>query len=117
MSLKDNESPFFGNALIGACCAIAASVPVSAYVASFIGDSYEVRVMVYGAILLWVISGAITIFFKTYKSEKKRLFIKVSYCCGSPLSGCGLYWCFWVNQGNKKEARPEPLFIIKRPYL
>ena len=76
MSLKDNEYPFFGNALIGACCAIAASVPVSAYVASFIGDSYEVRVMVYGAILLWVISGAITIFFKTYKSEKKRLSLR-----------------------------------------
>ena len=72
MSIKNNESSFFGNALIGACCAIAASVPVSAYVASFIGDSYEVRVMVYGAILLWVISGAITIFFKTYKSEKKK---------------------------------------------
>ncbi len=116
MSLKDNESPFFGNALIGACCAIAASVPVSAYVASFIGDSYEVRVMVYGAILLWVISGAITIFFKTYKSEKKRLSLRFILLWFASV----WLWPLLVFLGQsrqKKEARPEPLFIIKRPYL
>ena len=76
MSLYNTEPTFFGNALIGACCAIAASVPLSAYLAAFIGDSYQTRVFVYGIILLWVISGAITIFFKTYKAEKKSLSIR-----------------------------------------
>lgn len=76
MSLKNNEPSFFGNALIGACCAIGTSVPLSAFIASFIGDSYQIRVIVYGLILIWVISGAIAIFFKTYRSEKKRLSIR-----------------------------------------
>lgn len=76
MSLKNNEPSFFGNALIGACCAIGTSVPLSAFIASFIGDSYQIRVIVYGLILIWVISGAIAIFFKTYQSEKKQLSIR-----------------------------------------
>lgn len=76
MSLKNDESSFFGNALIGACCAIATSVPVSAYIAAFLGDTYLVRVIVYGLTLLWVICGAIAIFFKTYKVERKKLSIK-----------------------------------------
>ncbi len=76
MSLKNTEPSFFGNALIGACCAIGTSVPVSAYLAAFIGDSYQVRVIVYGLILLWVISGAITIFFKTYRAETRGISIR-----------------------------------------
>lgn len=76
MSLKNNEPSFFGNALVGACCAIGTSVPVSAYIAALIGDTYLVRVIVYGLILLWVICGAITIFFKTYKAETKKLSLR-----------------------------------------
>lgn len=76
MSLKNSEPSFFGNALIGACCAVGTSVPVSAYLAAFIGDSYQVRVIVYGLILLWVISGAITIFFKTYRAETRGISIR-----------------------------------------
>lgn len=76
MSLKSNEPSFFGNALIGACCAIGTSVPISAYIADFLGNTYLVRVFVYGLILLWVICGAIAIFFKTYKAERKKLSIK-----------------------------------------
>lgn len=76
MSLQNNEHSFLGNALVGACCAIGTSVPISAYVASFIGDTYLVRVIVYGLILLWVICGAIALFFKTYKSETKKLSLR-----------------------------------------
>ena len=76
MSLKNTEPTFLGNALIGACCAIGASVPLSAYIASFIGETYQIRVWVYGLTLLWVISGAITIFFKTYRSEHKGLSLR-----------------------------------------
>ena len=79
MPFQNDEHSFFGNALIGACCAIGASVPLSAYIASFIGDSYEIRVWVYGLTLLWVISGAITIFFKTYRSEKKALSVRFMF--------------------------------------
>ena len=76
MSEHSQFPSFFGNALIGACCAIALSVPVSAYLAAFLGDTYKVRVMVYGVILLWVICGAISIFFKTYKNETKKLSLR-----------------------------------------
>lgn len=76
MSLPNQKPSFLGNALIGACCAIFSSVPLSAYIASFIGDTYHTRVIVYGLILLWIIAGAMTIFFKTYKSEKSSISFK-----------------------------------------
>ena len=76
MSLNDHSPTFLGNALIGACCAILISVPLSAYLASFLGDTYLVRVWVYGGFLMWVIAGAITIFFRTYKGEKNQLSIR-----------------------------------------
>ncbi len=72
MSFNQGSS-FLGNALIGACCAIITSVPFSAYIASFIGDTYLVRVWVYGLMLLWVIAGAITLFLRTYKNETRKL--------------------------------------------
>lgn len=76
MSFKSNTPNFMGNALIGACCAIISSVPLSAYIASFVGDSYNTRVIVYGLILLWVIAGAIAIFFKTYKNESQKISLR-----------------------------------------
>jgi len=33
-------------------------------------------VIVYGLILLWVIAGAIAIFFKTYKSESQKISLR-----------------------------------------
>ena len=76
MPNTQNNRPFLGNALIGACLAVFTSVPLSAYFASFLGDSYTTRVLIYGVTLLWVISGAITIFFKTYKSEGSKISIR-----------------------------------------
>ena len=73
--MSENKT-FFGNALIGACLAILTSVPVSAYIAGFIGDDYQTRVLIYGGFLLWVISGAICIFFRTYKGEKNSLSLR-----------------------------------------
>ncbi|MBO7173450.1 MAG: hypothetical protein J6V64_03855 [Burkholderiaceae bacterium] len=76
MSFNNNKPSFLGNALIGACCAILLSVPLSAYIASFLGDTYQIRVWVYGGFLLWAIAGAMTIFFRTYKGENSHLSIR-----------------------------------------
>ena len=76
MSINNHTPSFLGNALIGACCAILLSVPLSAYLASFLGDSYLIRVWVYGGFLLWVIAGAISIFFRTYRAETSQLSIR-----------------------------------------
>lgn len=76
MSINNQVPSFLGNALVGACCAILISVPLSAYFASFLGDTYLVRVWVYSGFLMWVIAGAMTIFFRTYKGEKNQLSIR-----------------------------------------
>ena len=76
MSLQNNSPSYLGNALIGAFCAILLSVPTSALLARFLGDTYLVRVWVYSGFLLWVIAGAMTIFFRTYKGEKNHLSIR-----------------------------------------
>ena len=47
------------------------SVPTAAFTASFFGDTYEVRATVYGLLLLWVVTGSILIFARTYKKERK----------------------------------------------
>lgn len=73
MSLNNQHPSYLGNALIGACIAILLSIPLSSYIASFLGDTYLVRVWIYGLFLLWVISGAITIFFRTFKSESQKI--------------------------------------------
>ncbi len=76
MSLKNTTPPFLGNALIGACCALLISIPLAAYIASLMGDTYLIRVWIYGAFLLWVVTGAITIFFRTYKAEKNSISLR-----------------------------------------
>ncbi len=38
------------------------SIPVAAYLASFLGDTYQVRVTVYCSILLWCVIGAFVVF-------------------------------------------------------
>ena len=76
MSINNNTPTFLGNALIGACVAILLSVPASAFLASFLGDTYLIRVCVYCGFLVWVIAGAVTIFFRTYKGEKNHLSIR-----------------------------------------
>ena len=102
MSLPNQKPSFLGNALIGACCAIFSSVPLSAYIASFIGDTYHTRVIVYGLILLWVIAGAMTIFFKTYKSEKSSISFKFI-----------LLWFF----STQSTPTSKVVTLFKRPYF
>ena len=90
MSLQNNSPSYLGNALIGACCAILLSVPTSACLASFLGDTYLVRVWVYSGFLLWVIAGAMTIFFGRIK-VKKIIYQFASLPYGLSRFGFGLY--------------------------
>lgn len=74
MSLQ-NKNQFFGPSLIGACLAVIASIPVAAYLAAILGDTYNVRVAVYCSLLLWAVIGAVSIFLVTQKSEQKPISI------------------------------------------
>lgn len=49
------------------------SVPVAAYVAAIIGDTYEVRATVYGLFIGWAFIGAVCIFARTFRSEQKSI--------------------------------------------
>lgn len=72
MSLH-TPGPLFGSALAGACSAVVLSVPVAAWTARLLGDSYESRVLVYSCFLLWVVAGAVSVFIRTRKVERDRL--------------------------------------------
>lgn len=69
------EEQFFGPALIGACLAVVLSVPAAAFVAAAVGDTYEVRATVYGLFLGWAFIGAICIFIRTFRAERKPVTI------------------------------------------
>lgn len=61
MSLPTKPSPLiavFAGIALGMVC----SVPIAAYLASWLGDTYQVRVWIYGGLLLWCIIGAIVVF-------------------------------------------------------
>ena len=73
---------FFGPALIGACLGIILSIPIAAYCAAWLGDTYHRRALIYCAFLLWCVVGAIIVFRKTYRAEKQRLsLIKIIQWC------------------------------------
>ncbi len=73
---QENNGRFWGNALLGACLAVFASVFASAYLAAALGDTYNVRCAVYAACLVWVIAGAVTIFTKTWKNETQSFSLR-----------------------------------------
>lgn len=76
MSLKQNKPGLIGPALIGACLAVVASVPLAAYVGSLFGDTYQARALTYCGLLLWAVIGAISIFFITKDAEQQSLEFK-----------------------------------------
>lgn len=72
MSLK-GPSRYFGAPLVGVCVAVLVSVPISAFLAGAVGDTYEARVAVYGGLLLWIVAGAASVFFISKDSERCTL--------------------------------------------
>jgi hypothetical protein len=65
------------HALAGLALALLASVLIAAVLGAFVGDllgdSYHLRVAVYGALLLYVVVGAGVLFFKVAQHEKRPL--------------------------------------------
>lgn len=70
MSFNHRNSIFFNPGLVGATLAVIVSVPVTAYLGSLFGNTYNMRVAIYGGLLLWVILGAVSIVYITRKSSK-----------------------------------------------
>ena len=75
MSLK-GPSRNFGAPLVGVCVAVLVSVPISAFLAGAVGDTYEARVAVYGGLLLWIIAGAVSVFFISKDSTRCNLSVR-----------------------------------------
>lgn len=81
MSLPNphRNSGFLGPALIGACLAVVLSIPIAAYVAAFIGDTYNTRALLYLSMLSWISIGSITLFFKTRRAESHHITVKRAF--------------------------------------
>ncbi|MFU0842100.1 MAG: hypothetical protein ACFWTZ_05755 [Burkholderia sp.] len=75
--MTDKKPPrpeqFFGPALAGACLGVILCIPIAAYTAAWLGDTYERRALVYCVLLLWCVAGAVTIFAKTWRAPQQRL--------------------------------------------
>ena len=67
MSLKNNKNE--SEKLLGSVLAVLFAVPISAYLGSMFGDTYNARVTVYLCILSWTILGSVVLFILTSKSK------------------------------------------------
>lgn len=67
MSLKNNKNE--AEKLLGSVLAVLFAVPISAYLGSMFGDTYNARVTVYLCILSWTILGSVVLFILTRKSK------------------------------------------------
>lgn len=76
MSLPNKNQRLIGASIIGACLAVISSIPLTAYLGSLFGDTYNMRVAIYGGLLLWVVVGAISIFCITYKNPNQQLSLR-----------------------------------------
>lgn len=78
-----NPSPLLPPVLAGICLGMVCSVPVAALLASWVGDTYQSRVLVYGCTLLWCIVGAFTVYFTSTRVRFQtgwNLFTIVRFC-------------------------------------
>lgn len=67
MSLKNNKNE--AEKLLDSVLAVLFAVPISAYLGSMFGDTYNARVTVYLCILSWTILGSVVLFILTSKSK------------------------------------------------
>ena len=77
MSLSNKNDRFFGGELAGSCLAVIASVPLTAWLGNCFGDTYNMRVAIYGGLLLWVIIGAVSVFLITRGNAVQLTFRKI----------------------------------------
>lgn len=57
--------------LLGIAVSVGLSVPLTAYLGSLFGDTYNERVMIYGGQLLWLIAGSFCIFYVTRNARER----------------------------------------------
>ena len=58
--------------LLGIAISVGLSVPLTAYLGSLFGDTYNQRVMIYGGLLLWLIAGSACILYVTENAPERR---------------------------------------------
>jgi hypothetical protein len=73
MSLPKKNQSQLGASIVGACLAVISSIPLTAYLGALFGETYNMRVAIYGGLLLWVVVGAISIFCITSKSANQSI--------------------------------------------
>lgn len=71
--MDDDPLLKFISPLAGVVLAVVLSVLVSAWVAGQVGDDYTTRVLIYGAAVLWVVVGAVVMFWLTRGAESATL--------------------------------------------
>ena len=57
--------------LLGIAISVGLSVPLTAYLGSLFGDTYDQRVMIYGGQLLWLIAGSACILYVTANAPER----------------------------------------------
>ena len=77
MSLSNKNNRLFGGELAGSCLAVIASVPLTAWLGRLFGTTYDMRVAIYGGLLLWVVVGAVSIFLITRGSAVRLTLGKI----------------------------------------
>ena len=75
MSGPDDEDPLvrFGAPLAAVVIAVILSVMIAAMLAGSVDAEYSTRAVVYTALVLWVLAGAVVMFMLAHRSESGRL--------------------------------------------
>jgi putative Ca2+/H+ antiporter (TMEM165/GDT1 family) len=57
--------------LLGIALSFAVSVPLTAYIGSIFGDTYNQRVLIYAGQLLWLVAGSASILYATRGADER----------------------------------------------
>lgn len=103
-----NQKPSFSVApVLGACLAVISSVPLTAFLASSFGDTYNTRVIIYAGTLLWVIIGALIVFSLTKKDKSAFVgfrFLALWFVSSWLWPVLLLTYLYRSSQGSKKKC-------------
>lgn len=67
--------------LLGIALCFAVSVPLTAYIGSIFGDTYNLRVLIYAGQLLWLVAGSASILYATRGASERRASIGFLILC------------------------------------
>jgi len=98
--MEDDPLLKFIGPLAGLVLAVVLSVLASAFVAGQIGDDYTTRVTIYGVAVLWVVVGAVVMFWLTRGAERGALSV------GRVLLWAASIW-LWPVFALHRRAKPD----------